>query len=156
VAAAGALALLGLGLGARPGGRWPLAAGLLLSALLAGGILALLSQRLNYKLQRELTRAVELAREHGPVPAGQTELTYFKRAGCSHCAAFERDILPALRQEFGSQLQVVEAAAWSGIPTPTLVIRGRFEALLYLDPTREEVQQLVREELGGGTAARAR
>ena len=56
--------------------------------------------------------------------------------------------MPGLRRQFGDKLKVVEEPAWSGIPTPTLVIRGRHETLIYPEPTLDEVSGVVRDELG--------
>jgi hypothetical protein len=146
-AAAGAFAYATVALASRAVPRWQGALALVCAAVVAGGVLGVLGARLNYRLQRELTRAVDIARAHGPVAPGTVEMTYFKRDGCLHCAAFDHDVLPQLERRFGDKLKVVEAPAWSGIPTPTLVVRGRFEELLYPQPTLDEVSKVVQEEL---------
>jgi hypothetical protein len=124
------------------------ALGLLVGAALASTAgLYLLSREPRFRLAQELQKAVALARLNGPVAPGAVDLTFFKRDGCDHCAAFARDVLPVLRSEFGDRLRITEVPAWSGIPAPTVVIRGRHEALLYPNPSLATVRRVVAEEL---------
>jgi hypothetical protein len=134
---------------------WPAADRRLLAAV--GAVIGLAAvcamqwaaQQPHYRLNAALQQALGEARQHGPVAAGRVELTYFRRDGCHLCERFDREELPVLRREFGDRLTVVTAAAWPALPTPTLVIRGRHETVLYLLPQLATMERLLQDELGG-------
>ncbi len=75
--------------------------------------------------------------EHQPQAPGRVRLVLYERAGCRHCADFERTCLPRLKAAFGGTLLVEKRAAPDGIPTPTAIVLGGHPAFVVgLQPCR--------------------
>jgi hypothetical protein len=102
----------------------------------------------DYKLQRELQRVLVIGRSLPAPERAEAQLLWFSREDCIRCEAFRTEILPALEAQYGQRLKVSEHEAWSGIPAPTVLIRGRNETLLYPNPSLESLQGVIDSELG--------
>lgn len=146
-AASGAFLMAGAALHARvlsPRRSYGLLA---LAALLSALGLAAVTTQSEYKLQRELQRALATVRESAPPAADEAELVWFSREDCERCATFRADILPVLQGEYGPRLRVSEREAGRGIPAPTVVIRGRRETILYPNPSLDSLRGVINEEV---------
>ncbi|MFN3485913.1 MAG: hypothetical protein ACK44W_10595 [Planctomycetota bacterium] len=62
-------------------------------------------------------RAALTAAPSGPAPSTGARLTVFTQPDCRYCDELEREVLPALRKEFGDRLEVVLRPAQRTHPT---------------------------------------
>jgi hypothetical protein len=118
---------------------------LALGLALAGVALAAINAQSGYRLQRELQQALAQAREY-PAPAvGTALLVWYSRPGCERCAEFQREVLPQLQQAYGTAVRIEERRATPGLPTPTVVVRGSREFVLYPNPSLRRIRRAVDE-----------
>jgi hypothetical protein len=93
-----------------------------------------------------------------PVAKGQVRMVVYSRPDCGYCIQFDREVLPALVQDFGPHLQVERRSAENlpGIPTPTLILTGAqkrrfFPGLPELADLKSTVRDLMEESHGRET-----
>jgi glutaredoxin len=93
--------------------------------------------------QRQIQIALQREEREPPVPVGRVRLLVYARPGCHYCKELDERVMPAIRHEFGSSLQIDYRPAWKKLITPTLVIRGErrthFAGLPTLDALRKAI-----------------
>ncbi len=120
--------------------------------LLTGASAAVTEARLDAR------RAVESEVAAPWVETGRVRLVAFTRPDCGYCLDLEKRVVPALKEEFGDRLTVEERSASSmpGLPTPTLIIRGRSGHRVFPGlPPLEELARTIRELKGEDHAGAA-
>ena len=106
-----------------------------------------LRRQARIRSRQEAEKATRQILEEGPAPPDGVRMVVYRRPDCRFCEQFEKEILPALHQEFGERLNVEERLAWKRLATPTLVLVGRRATYYAGLPKLEEARAAIRYAL---------
>jgi uncharacterized membrane protein len=89
-----------------------------------------------------------LVREEVALPLGCARMVVFQRSTCPVCRRFKAQVVPPLRQQFGSRLTIEEREPWPGMGIPTIIVLGRRNTRLVGYQSVEQVDRAVRLACG--------
>jgi protein-disulfide isomerase len=124
---------------------WPMAAAVMLAGRFAlkAPYVRLREQRRQVMVRQQFELALEREAREPPVAAGCVRILVYWEPTCPSCRALEAKVMPVIRREMGSRLEVVHRRPWNGIMTPTLIIRGRERTQFVGLPTVAQLREAI-------------
>lgn len=83
-----------------------------------------------------------------PVPTGHVRLVLYEREGCKHCLQFDEQILPRLKEEFGTTMEIEHRQPAIDMETPTIIVQGKGSREFVGLPEYESLESAIREMQG--------
>jgi hypothetical protein len=153
--AVGAFAMLGLSLVMDESNlrRAVLAVPLVLALSLAGrSLLWRVMPNREVMRQRQVRIALDREEREPPVSAGRVRLLVYFRPTCPHCRELDEKIIPVIRREFRSTVDIEYRHAWKGLVTPTVIVRGQHRTHLVGVRSADALRQAIRFAQAGAVS----